>query len=245
MCSCCCKKSRQGKGCCTWMVHGVLANFLSLANLLNFLLSVFILGYSVYILKLRSYHLDVPAIVLLYTGGLSFLFSLCFICGLRNKYFLMTYVFHTFLVVLIQSGTYILYMNHEWHKWINSHLIVAPHWAAVIIRHHIKTTKVILTVSFSIEIALLVLSTCVVCFCDSKDVYRSGNNLYDEDDDGYFDDDIDVASAEEVNALLAADDERLNAEKGRRRESRFRTRRDELFRKYQYYDDDDNTALQW
>ena len=78
MCSCCCKKSRQGKGCCTWMVHGVLANFLSLANLLNFLLSVFILGYSVYLLKLRSYHLDVPAIVLLYTGGLSFLFSLCF-----------------------------------------------------------------------------------------------------------------------------------------------------------------------
>ena len=157
----------------------------------------------------------------------------------------MTYVFHTFLVVLIQSGTYILYMNHEWHKWINSHLIVAPHWAAVIIRHHIKTTKIILTVSFSIEIALLVLSACVVCYCDSKDIYRSGNNFYDEDDDGYFDDDIDVASAEEVNALLAADDERLNVQNRRRRESRFRTRRDELFRKYDYYDDDDNTALQW
>ena len=40
----------------------------------------------------------------------------------------------------------------------------------------------------------------------TKDIYRSGNNFYDEDDDGYFDDDIDIASAEEVNALLAADD---------------------------------------
>ena len=245
MCSGCCRRKRGGKGCCTWIVHSTLANLLSLVNLLNFLLSSFLIGYGIFILKSRSYHLDVPAIVLLYTGGLSFLFSLLFICGLRNKYYLMIYVFHTFTVVLIQSATYILYMDHRWHTWINAHLIVAPHWAAVILRHHVRLTKTILAASFSIEIVLLILSAIIVCYCDSREIYdkRSGD-YYDEDDDGYFDEDIDVTSTEEADALLSQENDRIYREKTDRRRNKYTRQRDDIFRKYSYYENNDS-QLQW
>ena len=245
MCSCCCRKKRNAKGCFTWMVHSSLANLLSLVNLLNFLLSTLLIVYGVYILKLKSYHLDVPAIVLLYTGGISFIFSFLFICGLRNKYYLMTYVFHTFTVVLIQSSTYLLYMNHEWHRWIGSHLLLAPHWAAVILRHHVKTTKLVLAGSFITEIVLLILSVIIVCYCDSREIYRQPGDYYDVDDDGYFDDDIDV-NPEEVSTLLAEEEERSYRQNMDRRRNNYTQKRDDIFRKYKYYDNNDNgSQLQW
>ena len=138
MCSCCCKKSRQGKGCCTWMVHGVLANFLSLANLLNFLLSVFILGYSVFETTKLSFGCTRCFII---HRRFIVLFSLCLFVDCEM---LFSDDLRVYMVVLIQSGTYILYMNHS--VQMDQFTWCCPTLGRYSHQHHIKTTKVILTV---------------------------------------------------------------------------------------------------
>ena len=223
-------QKRRGN-CCCYCLQSILDQILSIVNFGLLLIGLGLLVYSLYLLRLKSYHLDVLACVLLYTGGMNCLFGVGYILGGNNsRCFLMTYAFHIFMIVCAQGSVYFLYLTPEWHRWVSQHVFVAPRWLGRAIKGHMYAAKTGLLCTLVLEVCLLVFSCCLFTYCDSK--FLPGG-VDDDDDELLYDDDDLGDSIEEAERLLDEEEEEYRDDHwGDRQKKKYSHRHSDLFSKY-------------